>query len=134
MKRWSAVQEHDGISRDFFENIPDFGVVGFNIAIGGTNVVDEFTLDELRDDEGLKQFESHHFWQPTLMQFEIRTDDDDGTTGVVDTFSKQVLAEATLLAFQDVGQGFELTLLSGRGDDGLGGTCAVVDKRVDRFL
>ena len=69
--------------------------------------------------------------KPALMQLQLGTDDDDGTTRVVDALAEQVLTEAALLALEHVGQRLERTLV-GTGD-GLA-AAAVVEERVDRFL
>src|SRR5699024_5205900 len=42
-----------------------------------------------------------------LVQLELRTDDDDRPAGVVDALAEEVLAEATLLALEHVGEGLQ---------------------------
>ena len=81
--------------------------------------------------EGLEQLERHFLRKTALVNLEVRTDDDNGTAGVVDTFAEKVLTEASLLTSEHFGEGFERTV---------GGTCnrlaasAVVDERVYCFL
>ena len=71
------------------------------------------------------------FGKPHWMQLEFRTDDDDGTAGVIDAFAEQVLAETSALALEHVAQGFQRAI-AGAGD---GATMtAVVEQRVHRFL
>jgi len=36
------------------------------------------------------------------VQLEIRADDDDRTTGIVDAFAEEILTEATLLTFKNI--------------------------------
>ena len=42
--------------------------------------------------------------KPHWFSFKLRTGDDNGTTGVVDALTEQVLTEAALLALEHVGQ------------------------------
>ena len=66
-----------------------------------------------------------------MAELEVRSDDDDGATGVVDPFPEKVLTETTALALEHVGERLERTIA---------GTCdsttvaAVVEKRVDSLL
>ena len=65
------------------------------------------------------------------MHVQLRSDDDNRTGGVVDTFTEQVLAEAALLTLQGIRQG-----LQGAVAFALDGTgfLRVVEEGVDRFL
>src|SRR5690242_17997219 len=65
------------------------------------------------------------------MQLELGADDDDRTARVVDALAEQVLAEATLLPLQHVGERLERALAA--ATDRLGAT-TVVEQRVDRLL
>src|SRR5699024_9804685 len=69
--------------------------------------------------------------QTALVQFQLRTDDDDRTTGIVDALTEQVLPEAALLALEHVGQRLERTV-AGPGDRAT--TAAVVEQGVDGLL
>ena len=53
-------------------------------------------------DEGLEEFEGHLLGQAALVEPEVRTDDDDRPSGVVDPLAEQVLSEAALLALEHV--------------------------------
>ena len=59
--------------------------------------------------ERFEEFKSHEFWQTTFVKLKFRTNDDHRTTRVVDTLTKKVLTEATLLTFEKIRKGFELT-------------------------
>src|ERR1041384_5738562 len=65
------------------------------------------------------------------MQLEFRTDDDDGTAGVIDAFAEEVLTETSALALEHVAEGFERAIAG--ASDGAAVT-AVVEERVHRFL
>ena len=82
-------------------------------------------------DERLEEFQRHLLGQTTLVQLQIRANDDHRAAGVVDALTEQVLAEAPLLALQQVRE--RLQLVVARTADGAA-TPAVVDQRVDGFL
>ena len=42
--------------------------------------------------------------ETAFIEFEIRTDDDNRTTRVVDAFTKKILAEVALLTFQIISE------------------------------
>src|SRR5690606_8679224 len=71
------------------------------------------------------------FRQAALVQLQLRADDDDRAARIVDALAEQVLAEAALLALQQVGQRLQRALV-GAGDDTA--AAAVVEQRIDRFL
>ena len=65
------------------------------------------------------------------MQLQLRTDDDHRTAGIVDALAEQVLAEASLLSFQHVGERLErAVVVAPHGVDAPG----VVEQRIDRLL
>ncbi len=72
--------------------------------------------DELGDNERLEELKRHHLGETALIEFEVGTDDDDRAARVVDALAEQVLAEAALLALQNVGEGLELALFVARDD------------------
>ena len=88
----------------FFEDVPNFLALLLDHLLGGLDGRDVAVLRELIVNERLEELESHHFGQTALMKLQFRTDDDNGTTRVVDAFSEQVLAETALLALEHVGQ------------------------------
>ncbi len=65
------------------------------------------------------------------MDLEVRTNHDDGTTGVVNTLTQQVLAETPLLALQVVTQGLQGTVTGTRNR---AATATVIKERVNGFL
>src|SRR5690606_7359656 len=111
VQRWSTV-EHDGmLTNDFFENIPDHGLLAFDQLLGCLDGGSQAHHFKTVEDEGLEQFERHQLGQTALMQLELRADHNNRTTGVVDALAQQVLTEATALALDHVGQRLELTLV-----------------------
>ena len=93
--------------------------------------VHEAEFLEAADDERLEQDERHLLRQTALVELELRTDDDDGTAGVIDALAEQVLAETALLALEHVGERLQRTV-AGAGDGAA--MAAVVEERVDGFL
>ena len=82
-------------------------------------------------DERLEQLQRHLLGQAALVQLELGTDHDDRTAGVVHALAQQVLAEASLLALQRVGERLQRTVV---GATQHAATAAVVEQRVHRFL
>ena len=78
------------------QNIPDFRSLSFHHLLGALNGRNMATLFELIVNKWLEQLEGHVFRQAALMQAQLRTNDDHRTTGVIDTFTQQVLAETAV--------------------------------------
>ena len=126
-----AVQHHRMLADDFFQDVPHFGTLLLDHALGGLDGGGDAVVFQLRVDERLEQLERHLLRQAALMQLQFGTDDDDRTAGVIDALAEQVLAEAALFALQHVGQRLQRTLV-GAGDDAA--AAAVVEQRVDALL
>ena len=109
MERRSTVQENIATLNNLVESVPNYGLLSVNHTRSGARVGSIFVGKQPRNHERFEELESHEFWQTTFIKLEFRTDDDHGTTRVVDTFTKKVLTEATLLTFEKVREGFELT-------------------------
>ncbi len=134
VKGWRTVQQHERVFGDFFQNVPDFCAIGFNKPVGRANVVNEFAFNKFGDNKRLKQLQSHELRQSTLTKLQVWPNNDHRTTGVVDTLSKQVLAEATLFAAQGIGERLQLALFARGSDHRFGAPCTVVDQGVNGFL
>ncbi len=65
------------------------------------------------------------------MQLQSRTDNDDGTAGVIDPLAQQVLTEAALLTLDHVSQRFQWPLVRS-GNRSTAAT--VIEQGIDRFL
>ena len=88
-------------------------------------------VDKTLHDERLEQLERHQLGQTALVQLQCRTNHDHRTAGVVDALAQQVLAEATLLALEHVGQRLQRTVT--RTGHRTAAT-TVVEQCVDGFL
>jgi len=131
VKRRRTVQEDRTTLDHFFQDIPDIAGATVHYFLGALHRFHDAALDELADHEWLEELNGHLLWQTTLVQLQLRTDNDNRTTGVVDTLTEEVLTEATLLTLQHVREGLEGAV--GVTPDGVGLT-GVVEQGVDRFL
>ena len=98
-----AIQQYRMAFGDFFENVPYFGGLAFDHLFSAAHGVHIAEFLEPADDEWLKQDQRHFLRQPALMQLQFRTDNDHRTTGVIDAFAQQVLAETAALPLEHVG-------------------------------
>ena len=131
VQRGSTVQHDRVLLDDLFEDVPHHGRAGFHFLLRRLDGGGDAALLELREDEGLEQFQRHQLGQTALVQLEVRTHRDHGTARVVHALAQQVLAETAALALDHVGQRLQGTLVGAR--HGLA-TAAVVQQRVHCFL
>ena len=104
VKRGRAVEQDRVALGDFREDVPDFGGLAVDHLLGRAHGVAVAKLLEAADDERLEQGERHLLGKTALAELEVRTDDDDGTAGVIDAFAEQVLAETAALALEHVAE------------------------------
>ena len=83
---WRTVQHHRTFTDHLFQNFPDLGAVAFDQAAGTLDVGGVAMLAQAGNDEGHVKFQCHGLWQTALVQLELRTDNNNGTAGIVDTF------------------------------------------------
>ena len=119
------------LADNFFQDVPDFDPFFLNHAFCRLNRRRQTIQFELRINKRLKQFERHFLRQAALVQFELRADRNNRTSGVVNTFTQQVLTETALLAFQHIGQRLQRAFV-GAGNRSC--AAAVVKQRVNGFL
>ena len=131
VQRRRAVQENRVALGDFFEDVPDLRRLALDHLLRATNRVDVAEILEPANDERLEQDERHLLRQTALIQLQLRTDDDDGTTRVIDALAEQVLTETSALALEHVAERLERAI-AGAGDGAAVAT--VVEQRIDRFL
>ena len=131
VQRRRPVQQHGVFLDHLFENVPHDRVVVLDLFFrrldGGGNA----HLLEAGEDERLEQFQRHELGQATLVQLERGAHGNHGTTGIVNALAQQVLAEATALALDHVGQRLERTLV---GAGHRLAAAAVVEQAVHRLL
>src|ERR1700722_14771057 len=131
MQRRSTVQQHGMFANHVFQNVPDHRFLRFDQFLGlldGGAVARSF---ELVIDERLEQFERHLLRQTALVQLQLRSDDDDRASRVVDALAEQVLTETALLALERIGQRLERAVV---GAAQYASATAIVEQSVDGFL
>ena len=101
-----TVQENWMFFDYLFQGFPYTRTDSFYLAFSSLNIGCLTTLYQTFHNERFEQFQCHFFRQTTLVHFKFRTYYDNGTTRVVNTFTKQVLTETTLFTFKHIGQGF----------------------------
>ena len=104
VKSWGSVEKNGMVLHDILEDVPNHSRLLVDDFLGRLDGLDNAALNEFADDEGFVELGSHVFGEAALMHTEFGTDDDDGTSGVVDTLTEKVLTETTLLAFEAVGE------------------------------
>src|SRR5690242_13547630 len=91
--------EHDWvILGHVFKDVPNFGTHLVEHAARRLQG-EALGFHQLPDDERLKKLQGHLLWKSALIELQVRPDDDDGTAGVIDALSKEILPEAALLSF-----------------------------------
>ena len=131
VERRGAVEEHGVAFHHEFEDVEDDGLTTVDNFLGALDGLDDAALDELADDEGLVELGGHEFGETAFAHLEFGTYDDDGTTGIVDALTEEVLAETALLTLEGVGERLEGTVAFALDGAAL---AAVVEKAVDGFL
>ena len=89
------------------------------------------SFSKLVVDERLEQLESHLLRQAALVKLELRTDDDNRTSRVIDTFSEQILTETSLFTFERSRKRFERTIVRTAKH---AAAASVIEQSVNRFL
>ena len=79
MQRRGAVQQNGMSARDFVENVPNLRGLALDHLLRATHGVDVAEILQAANDEWFEQNQSHFLRQPALMEFQFRTDDDDGS-------------------------------------------------------
>ena len=104
VQRRCSVKQHWVVLDYRFQDIPHLFIFALQHLFRTFDRISVSQLLQLADNEGLIQLQRNLFRQTTVMQFERRADDNDTTGRVINTFAKQVFAEAALLALDHVGQ------------------------------
>ena len=99
MQGRSTVQHNRIFLNDGFQRIPYTRICRFNRFLCTLDILSLAQIGQPLHDKRLKQFQSHFFRQSALIQLQFRTDHDNATTGIVNTFTQQVLSESTLFTF-----------------------------------
>ena len=91
---------------NLFENIPHLRLQTLYHLLRVFDIVRCAICHQLLHNERLEQLDRHFLRQTALVNFQFRSDYDNGTSGIVDTFSEQVLTETTGFTLQHIGKRF----------------------------
>ena len=80
---------------------------------------------------GFEQLQCHFLGQATLMQLQLRSHNDHGSTRVIHALPKQVLTESALLPLQRVGQRLQGSII---GSTQNAAAAAVIEQGINRLL
>ena len=116
---------------DFLDDIPNFRGLLLDHLARTANGVHKAKFLEATNDERLEQDEGHLLRQSALVELQLRTDDDHGTTRIIDALAEEILAETTLLALEHVGQGLQRAI-AGAGNRTT--VTTIVEQGINRLL
>ena len=131
VKGRSAVQKNGMLFDNVFKRVPYLGIDSLDLLLCIFDIYSFLSLDKTLHNERLEELERHFFRKTALIDLQTRSYDDNGTSGIVDTFSEKVLTETSLLTAEHLGKRFERTVVRSRDSFA---ASAVVDKGVYRFL
>ena len=126
-----TVQHNRMLFDNIFENIPYSWLKLLYHLLGILNIVRGTVCYQLFHYERLEQLDCHLFRKTALINLQLRSNDDNGTSGVVNTLTKKVLTETSGFTFQHIGKGFQGSVSR---------TCyraaaaAIVDQGINCFL
>ena len=131
MQGRSSVQQDRVTFDHLLKHLHHLIVGALNQLLGGLDVVDDVLADQAMDHERLEQLDRHLLGQAALVHLQLGAHHDHGTAGVVDPLAEQVLAEAALLALDDVAERLERPVVGAHHG---APAAAVVDQGVDGLL
>ena len=99
-----TVEKHGMIFYDAFEYSPNFIVGALRHTLCVFDVMSYTVFYQFVHDKRFEQLESHFLGQTALIHFEFGSYDDNATTGIIDTFTEQVLTETALFSAEQSGQ------------------------------
>ncbi len=100
VKSRGTVEQHGMTFHHVFEDVPNHGFLAVHNLFGGFDGFDNAAFDKFADNERFVKLGCHILGDTAFVHLQFRTNDDNRTCGVVDTFTEEVLTEAALLAFQ----------------------------------
>ncbi len=127
----SSVEHHRMLADYFLQNIPNLGFHPLYHPLGAFDIMGKSLVHKPFHHKGLKQFNGHFLRQAALMHLQLRPHHDHASSRIIHALAQQILAKATLFAFQQIAERFQRPVA---------GTChrpaasAVIDQRVHCFL
>src|SRR3990167_9153587 len=115
----------------FVKRIPDFRSFVFHKSFCTLNRCGQSLLFQLLKNKRFEEFKRHGFGKTALMQAKLRTNDDNRTTRIIDTLSKKILTEASLLSFEHVRKRTKRTMIWSNKRTR---TSTIIKQSIDSFL
>ena len=116
---------------DAFQHAPNLFAAALNESLCALYIMRFALSHKLVHYERLKKLKRHFLRQSALIHLELRSDDDNASSGIIHAFSEKILTETALFAAQQSGKRLKLAVSCAR--NGLAAS-AVVDKRVNGLL
>ena len=116
---------------NLFENIPHLRLQTLYHLLRVFDIVRRAVCHQLLHDERLEQLDRHLLRQTALINLQLRSYYDNGTSRIVDTFSEQVLTETSGFTLQHIGKRFKRTVAR---SGNRASAASVVDEGVHRLL
>ena len=110
VKRGGTVQHNRMILDDILQDIPDARLKPFHHLLGILDIMADVSGYKLLHDERLEQLDCHLLRNTTLIDLHLRSDNNNGTAGIVDTLSEKVLTEASALSLQHIRKRLQRTV------------------------
>ena len=95
------------ILNDDLQRVPNLGAQALDHLARSLDIAGSAGLHEPFHNKRLEKLDRHLLRQTALIHLQLRSDNDNGTAGVVDTFTEKVLTEASLLTSEHFRQRLE---------------------------
>ena len=102
VQRGGTVQHNRMLFDHFLKHIPHFRLKSLNHLLCILYIMSRTICHEFFHNKRFEQLDRHLFRKTALVDLQLRSYDDNGTSGIVNTLSEQVLTETSGLTFQHV--------------------------------
>ena len=97
-----AVEHYRVFFDDILQDIPYSAVYFLDQLFGVLDIHGDASVMQLLHHERLEQFEGHFLGHTALIDLELGADDNNGTSGIVDSLTQQVLSETAVLTLEHI--------------------------------
>ena len=97
-----TVQHNRMLFNYILQHIPYFLLYPVNHLLCTLNIMCCLIGNQFFHNKRLKQLNRHLFWKSTLIDLKLRSHNDNRTTRIINTLSKQILTETSLLALKHI--------------------------------
>src|ERR1700746_2227068 len=114
MQSRRAIKQHGMTLGYFVKNVPDLRRLALDHLFRAAHRVHVTEVFQPPDNKRLEKHERHLLRQTALIQFQLRTNNDNRAARIIDAFAEQVLAETAALALEHVTERFESPIARSR--------------------